>query len=412
MKRPGPSRWSPGKDIVVRASDRPIRILELRTVWGTGGGPEKTILLGAAGADPSRFAVTVCYLRDVRDTVFEIGARAARLGVDYVEIGERGAVDPAVWPALRKIVRDRGIDLVHSHDYKTDLLAWALAKREGVVALSTAHAWTGHSRRERMFYYPVNKRLLAWFPYVVAVSGEIRQELIRCGARPERVEVILNGIDEQRFRRDPARRQAARARFGLRHDEVVLGSVGRLEPQKRFDLLMEAFARLRDTRPLRLLIAGEGSSRSELESKLRALGISARCSLVGHCSDVIEFHDALDLFVQSSAYEGTPNVVLEAMALETPVVATDVGGTAELARADVDGLIVPALDVAALSQAIEDALHRPWATAVRAASARRRVESDLSFSRRMAKVEAIYERLVRQGQRSAAGRVVGRHRHA
>ena len=78
---------------------RPIRVLELRSVRGTGGGPEKTILLGAARSDPARVAVTVCYIRDARDQVFAIGERARALGVDYVEPVERGSFDPRILAA-------------------------------------------------------------------------------------------------------------------------------------------------------------------------------------------------------------------------------------------------------------------------------------------------------------------------
>src|SRR6185369_5453685 len=76
----------------------PIRVLELRSVRGTGGGPEKTILAGAARSDPARFAVTVCYIRDQRDGIFALDKTAADLGVDYVEVRERHSLDRAVWP--------------------------------------------------------------------------------------------------------------------------------------------------------------------------------------------------------------------------------------------------------------------------------------------------------------------------
>ena len=127
----------------------PVRVLELRSVRGTGGGPEKTLLLGAARTDPSRFAVTVCYLRDARDPQFSIDRMASSLSVDYVEIVERHSIDPWIWPALRRLVRERSVDIVHAHDYKTDLIALALARFAGVAPLATAHGWTGQSVRER-----------------------------------------------------------------------------------------------------------------------------------------------------------------------------------------------------------------------------------------------------------------------
>src|SRR5437762_3353055 len=96
----------------------PIRILELRSVRGTGGGPEKTILLGAAQTDPRRFAVTVCYIRDNRDLDFRIDKQALDLGVTYVEVRERHSFDPAIWRRLKRIVREQQIQIVHSHEYK------------------------------------------------------------------------------------------------------------------------------------------------------------------------------------------------------------------------------------------------------------------------------------------------------
>ena len=374
---------------------QPIRILELRSVRGTGGGPEKTILQGAARSDPARFAVTVCYLRDSRDDAFGVSNCAAELAVDYVEIEERHSFDPRVWNSLRRLVKERQIDLVHSHEYKTNLLAWLLWKRGGIVPLSTVHGWTGHTPRERKLYYPVDKRLLARFPRLVAVSSEIGAELVRHGARPGRVTTILNGIDHDAFRRDPAREAAARESLGIDPRATVIGAVGRLEPQKRFDLLLEAFASLRLSRPdLQLVIAGAGSERPALDRLARDLRLERSCLFTGHTNDIVGLHHAFDLFVQSSDYEGTPNAVLESMALETPTVATTAGGTAELMSDGVHGVLVPPGSATLLAAAIAGALADRTAARQRAIAARRRIERELSFDARMRRLEAIYTELV------------------
>jgi glycosyltransferase involved in cell wall biosynthesis len=373
-----------------------VRVLELRSVRGTGGGPEKTILLGAALSDPAEFDISICYLRDARDNVFAIDEQARAVGVRYDEILERHSFDPAVWSKLRALVRQRRIQIVHAHEYKTDVLTWLLARAEGVTALATVHGWTGHSTRERRLYYPVDKWLLARFPRLIAVSTDIRDELIRAGAPPRTVTTVLNGIDARVFRRTPSEAPRARAALGIAPEEFVLGSIGRLEPQKRFDLLIEAFARIAEhepKRPMTLLIAGEGSERAALEAAIERRRLHRRCRLLGHRTDVIALHHAFDLFVQSSDYEGTPNAVLEAMALETPVVATDAGGTAELVRREIDGLIVATGRVDALVDGLERALADPQARAARVARARERVETDLSFETRTRKVEQIYREL-------------------
>ena len=372
----------------------PVRVLELRSVCGTGGGPEKTVLLGAARADRARVQVTVCYLRNQDDAEFKVGERAAALGVDYVEVRERHSLDPRIWTQLRDLVRRRRIHIVHGHEYKTNLLALLLAKVEGVIPLTTVHGWTGHSAMERYIYYPADKLLIRGFPIAVAVSGEIRTELLRRGCDPARVTVVLNGIDHRKFKRNAGCRDAARSSMHLSPNDIVIGSVGRLEPQKRFDLLIEAFWQLRRTHQnIHLLIAGEGSARATLGAQIASRGLTDRVRLLGHRADIVDLHHAFDLFVQSSEYEGTPNVVLEAMALETPVIATDVGGTAELVRNGQDGIIVPPKSAEHLCLAIREALDHPAATQARCTSARRRVENELSFEARMDTVERIYERL-------------------
>jgi glycosyltransferase involved in cell wall biosynthesis len=377
----------------VAAAARPVRVLELRTVRGTGGGPEKTILFGAAQAGPG-ISVTVCYLRDARDRVFSIDRRAAATGIDYVEVCERHSFDPSIWRPLRDLVRGRAIDVVHAHDYKTNVLAWLVCRSTGAVPLATAHGWTGHSWRERLVYYPADKRVLSRLPLVVAVSSDVKADLVANGCRPERVRVLLNGIDHRAFRRDRQRVADARVRFGMADGQIAIGAVGRLEPQKRFDLLIAAFAKLRHSHPsAQLLIAGDGSLKQALQAHVDARQLGTCCRLLGHVDDVPLFHHAIDLFVQSSTYEGTPNVVLEAMALESPIVATDVGGTAELVAHGREGLIVPPGEVDALASAMQNVLCDPAAARARAAAARHRVETDLSFECRLRALESIYREL-------------------
>jgi glycosyltransferase involved in cell wall biosynthesis len=374
--------------------NRPIRILELRSVWGTGGGPEKTILLGTARTDPRRFDLTVCYLRDRRDPIFSVDRKAASLPVNYLEVVESHSFDPTIFPRLRRLVREREIDIVHAHDYKTNILAWLLSRFEAVTPLSTVHGWTGHSLRERWLYYPLDKRVLRAFPRVIAVSSDARRELLDRGARPDEVSVVLNGIDHTLFRRDRSREAPVRRDLGFTGEDFVIGAVGRVEPQKRFDLLMDAFASLRMRWPrLKLMIVGAGSRLEALHDQVTRLGIGDSCQLLGNRTDIADLHHACNLFVQSSDYEGTPNAVLEAMALETPVVATSAGGTAEIVRHGVDGLVVPIGDSQAIAAAIESVLQNPEAARARVEAARHRVETDLSFEARMAAVEAIYVEL-------------------
>jgi len=373
---------------------RCLRILELRSVWGTGGGPEKTILLGAAQADPSRYAVTVCYIRDERDTVFNIDQRAKDLGVEYVDVRERNSFDWRVFPALRRIIRERGIDIVHAHDYKTDLLALLLARAENVIPFSTAHGFSGMSRKDRAYYF-VDRRLLARFPRVVVVSGRLKQELLDAGARPGRVTVIPNSVDHRQFQREDARwRAEARTRLQASPEQFVIGTVGRLEEVKRLDLLLDAFAPIAREHPHAVLaVVGDGPLKDALHAQAARLGLTARCRFMGHQSDVRLLLHGFDAYAQSSVSEGSPNAVLEAMAMSIPVVATDAGGTTDIMDHGVHGLIVPPLDVDALRAGIASLMTDTAGARTRAIAARARVEDELSFERRMRRLETIYDDL-------------------
>jgi glycosyltransferase involved in cell wall biosynthesis len=382
-------------------SHRRLNILELRSVRGTGGGPEKTILFGTALADRQKFAVTVCYLRDKRDPVFSIDQRADRLDIEYLEIRENHSFDYRIWRQLLDIVARQKTDIIHSHDYKTNVLALLAARKTGALPLSTVHGWTGNSTRERLVYYPADKRVLSRFPKVVAVSSDIRNELVKHGTEPRRVEVLLNGIDPSAFVRNASQGAAIRQEFGLDPRHTVIGAVGRVERQKRFDLLLEAFATVCDGRPdLRLMIVGDGSLREELIKQAAGLGVESSCVFTGHRNDIAALHSAFDLFVQSSEYEGTPNAVLEAMAMETPIVATSAGGTAELALPGEHATIIPTNDVPLLIRAMTEALDDAAGLRTRAAAARRRIETVLSFEARTRRLEAIYGEMWREAGRA------------
>jgi glycosyltransferase involved in cell wall biosynthesis len=375
---------------------RPIRVLELRSVRGTGGGPEKTILLGARPQPGSHVQVTVCYIRDSRDAAFGISSRAAAFPeIDYLEIVERHSFDIRVWGALQRLIASRGIDVVHAHDYKTDVLAFCLARRSPVVPMATAHAWVGLTPRERFVYHPGDKLILGRFPRVIAVSNDIKEELVRYGARPERVTVLPNAIDHRDFRRQVHREAPARAMLGISAGTFVVGAVGRLDPEKRFDVLLRAVARLKNTdTDVAVVIAGDGTERARLLDVANELGIGSRCHLLGFRGDVADLHHTFDVFVQTSIREGTSNAVLEAMAMETPVVATRAGGTAELITDNIHGILVPLDDAAVLADAIETVRRDPDGARQRTVSARARVEHELSFDERNRRLEQIYQRLL------------------
>ena len=372
----------------------PVRVLALRSVDGHGGGAEAILLRTAARIDPRRVRLAMCCIRRADDQAYDFDRRAAALGLDYCEVVQQSILARGVVAALRRFVAQRQIQVVDAQDYKAAFFAFQLARLEGIVPVATLHGWSGHSVRERLVYYPAERLLTATFPLAVAVSGEMRDALVRWGSRRQRVHVLPNGIDAAEFRRATAAALRIRSELGIAPGQVVVGAVGRLECEKRFDVLLDAMgALLRRRGELRLIIVGEGSRRAALERQIRRLGIAAQCRLLGHRSDVRDVYQAMDLFVQSSDHEGSPTVIVEAMAMEIPVVATAVGGTCELIEHGIHGLLVPRRDPQAMARAIEQTVDDPQAAGRRVAAARSRTETELSFDSRTRKLETLYAEL-------------------
>jgi glycosyltransferase involved in cell wall biosynthesis len=175
---------------------------------------------------------------------------------------------------------------------------------------------------------------------------------------------------------------------------LLIGAVGRLSPEKGFDLLIQAVAAMIDAGlDLELWIAGDGEERQRLEAQAAATGHGDRIRLLGFRADTVALFESLDLFCLSSLREGLPNVVLEAMAMEVPVVATRCGGIDAFGRDGVDMLTVEAGSVDALADGLRR-LAGDAATRLRLArAARRRIEDEFSFRRRMDRMTEVYDLL-------------------
>jgi glycosyltransferase involved in cell wall biosynthesis len=175
----------------------------------------------------------------------------------------------------------------------------------------------------------------------------------------------------------------------------LLGAVGRLSEEKGFDILLRTIRDLVDRGlDVGLIIAGEGKERKALEQQVGQLGLHDRVRLVGFQSDLRPLYEAMDLFVLSSRREGLPNVLLEAMALETPIIATRVAGVPRLIANGKNGLLVELDDPSALTVSIARALVDPELRQALAAAGRRSIDEHYSFAVRMKKVVAVYDGLL------------------
>lgn len=382
-----------------------LRILELRAADGAGGGPEKTILRGARLSDPAEFQIHIVYLTGKSGSAEDIQLYARNLGVGITEMPSAGMLDFSQWSRLKEYVAENNIQLVHSHEYKSNFFAWKLRRSfPELKLLSTAHGWTGNSWKERLVYYPVDKRLLRSFPQVISVSSDITRELVSKGVQSTRIRTVPNAIEPDEFQRNDDLRNQFRSQNHLDPQALVIGAAGRLERQKRFDLLIDAVHKIvRGTAEdrIRLMIAGEGSLKSSLTDQIERLGLGKHVTLLGHVSDIRAFFCGIDLFVQASDYEGTSNAVLEAMAMEVPIVATDAGGTRDVVDDQKDAVVVETGSSDQLAKAIESLVNDPDRARTLRRNARQRIETELSFGRRNQVLEQTYRELLQPSSRNS-----------
>lgn len=293
-------------------------------------------------------------------------------------------------------------DLIDAHYFYPDGVAAALLSRAlGRPCVITARG----SDLNVLGRDPVARRLMQWAARQasasVGVCDALAEVLRGWGLPPERVHVVRNGVDLQRFR--PLPRLDARQRLGLDGAPLVL-SVGNLLPVKGHELTIDAVAALAPRLPgLRLMVVGRGPLLGSLQAHARARGVADRIRFVGAVpnEELLHWYSAADLSVLASRSEGWANVLLESMACGTPVAATDVGGSAEVIGTGGAGVLLPTRDAAALAAAIEGLAENPAdRTAVR------RYAEHFSWDETSAAQLALFRRVVADHR---AGRLAGVH---
>ncbi len=364
-----------------------INVLHLRDTDRVCG-PGKTIIETAcASTGGFSHKVGLFQLDSESPNLYE--QAATKRGVEVLPIRSAHQFDPRIVTTILGLVKQHKIDIIHSHEYKSDLLAFAVSRLTRIPILSTIHGWIRNDTKRKL-YIRAGQAVLPWFDRVVAVSEETRAAVLACGVPPDKVAVIHNAIVVENY--DPAGQTHGdfRNRFGIPHDAPLVGYVGRLSPEKGQRDLLVAAGLLKDSHPgLRIALVGDGPDRDALQAQARDLGLSDRVHFTGHLSDVRPVFRDLDVLALTSYTEGFPNVVLEALCMETPVIANDVGGVREIVEDEVTGLLNPAGQPERIAGGLARLLDNPaWARQL-AMQGNRVVKERFAFTSRVAKEEAL-----------------------
>jgi len=371
------------------------------------GGPERLVLGLTKSLAPAFRSVFVLFPDKGKSEAFrrqlvEHGLEVITLACDTPHVA-------AMARELTGRLRQLDTAIVCCHGYKADLVGLLAAGRAGVPVIAMSHGWTAETWKVRL-YEALDRACLRQMDRVVCVSEGQAEKVRRAGVRADRVAVIRNAVRAERFQNvDPADRQVL-ARMFPQVPERIIGSAGRLSPEKGFGVLVDAAAIVVRSEPsARFIHFGDGPLRATIQSRIDELGLEGRFILAGLRDDLDRFLPHWDLCVLPSFTEGLPTVVLESYAAGVPVVATAVGGTPEAVADGIDGYLVPPGDPVRLARRILDTLSADDQRREMGQRGRDRIRTQFTFDQQALRFQELCTELTgRQSTESPSGSIFRR----
>lgn len=347
------------------------------------GGLERVVCSLAAGqADRGHRTRVAAILPGTEDRdSFRSDLRERSVQVTPIHVRPRG-----YWTEYRRtktLCEKTAPDVVHTHGYRAGVVDALAAHSAGIPIISTVHGFTAGSPKNRLLE-ALYRRSLRWYDVAVAVSRPLARQLIQAGVPEEKVEVVQNAWPGGG---SLLPRVEARRELGLPPDAFVAGWVGRMSEEKRPELFMDALLRIDQDFVLGCMIGVEPDD-LDRSGQARETGNLVPVGLVPNAS---KYFSAFDVFVLTSKREGTPMVLLEAMAAEVPIVTTRVGGIPDMLSSE-EAQLVPHGDPAAIAAAISWVRNNREEAEAQATAARRRLARDFRLSDWLDRYEHLYRR--------------------
>jgi glycosyltransferase involved in cell wall biosynthesis len=370
-----------------------VRILHLMASNFVGG-PEKQVLYHALeGASPAREIWIGSFCKGPARPEFL--QRAEEMGLPTLELWS-SRFDPRVVFELAEKLRREEISILCTHGYKANLVGQAATRLTHCKQIAFVRGWTAETWRVKV-YERFDRLILRRTDWVVCVSRPLAEQLNNERNGLPAPIIIPNAVH---FLTDdvvlPPDRALIRRRLGLGEDAFLVCAAGRLSVEKGQRYLIDAAPTLVLQNPkLQILVLGEGRERKRLEDQVVRLKMRNHVIFAGFKDDVRPWIQACDVMANPSLTEGVPNVLLEAMALGTPVVATRVGGVPDLVQHGESGLLVPPADPSALASAIHDVHANPPEALRLARNAQMRVFQEYSSGRQVHRLFDLYAAVLR-----------------
>ena len=374
-----------------------ISILELTASSRGGGAVHVRDLVRAL--DRSRFAPVVAMAQDGGNVT---AADFTNHGVPFHQLDIAHGPSPTAALKLRRLLQQKSYDILHCHGARAALpgrLAAASLGDGRPKVLFSVHGFAAphYGLPRRSILLAIERALTPVTDAVICVSEAERQDFLNAGfGPPERLRLVRHGIDAGRFRDVVVDRATQRAALRVPADASLISTICRLYRPRDFDTLLSGFAMVRAESPrAHLLIVGDGPYRQRIESRIDQLDLAPYVTLAGFRRDIPEILAVSDVFVLSTArWEALGLTILEAMASQVPVVASEVGGIKEAVSDQVTGILVPPRQPGALSAALLDLLANEHKAKMMGEKGRQRVEELFTLERMSLETMAVYESLL------------------
>jgi len=358
-----------------------VNILQLRSsdVYSS---PER-LIIGQCLNLPEFSFVCASFVGPGEKNRFLEECRAA--GLDTAAIPDSFPGDIRMIGRLRRLILERSIDLVVSHDYKAGFYTFFSQRKLAVKQIGYFHGVTSEDKKVRI-YNAIDRRVLRRLRQVITVSERTRELLIEKGIPPERIAVVPNAIDDASL--------LSENQFKVRPERPArIIAAGRFSYEKGFDLLLQALNKAREAAPpFRVDFYGIGPEADKLREMVNDLSLGEVVEFRGFVDDLLPALREADFLVMPSRSEGMPVTVLEAWSQRLGLIATTVGGVPEIVREAVNGLLVPSEDVEALADRIVWALHNLEEMRKYGAAGFRLVKEKYTYSRQAELLREIYNR--------------------
>jgi glycosyltransferase involved in cell wall biosynthesis len=353
------------------------------------GGAERVIADIAEGLDRNRYDVRVWCITRGGDTADELTEK----GIAVMILGISSYHNPFKILKLKRLLREAAPDIVHTHGYFASVIGRLSAQKADVsVILAHVHSTYWDYKKRHIFM----ERKLSRFTDKIICCSKAVENFVRDFEKigKGKTAVIYNGVDEERFypREDTP---SIRSELGIDENAPLVGTVSSLTPHKGHEYLFRAASLVKEEFPsAKFLIVGDGPLRTELEDLVKNLSVYPDILFTGTRKDVPKILSVMDVFVLPSSFrEGLGIAIIEAMAAEKPVVATDIGGIPEVVKQGETGFLVPPGDPRALAKAIIELLQNPEKAREIGKKGRVRFKEKFTRKHMLSEIDALYQSL-------------------